>query len=130
MQIITLIIILLESQTLTAYSGEKAVMTVTVSTGCAARPTPSGWYRVAAKNAKAVSNLYPEVGPGHPVAGGAEMPWALFLADGIALHAGVITKPFASHGCIRLDKKSAKWLYENTPKDTFVLILKNNRERR
>jgi lipoprotein-anchoring transpeptidase ErfK/SrfK len=126
---ITLIIILLNAQTLTAYRGETLVMTTPVSTGCPAKATPVGFYRVTRKSAKAVSNRYPEVGPGHPVAGGAKMPWALFLEDGIAVHAGVITKPFASHGCIRVDKKAAKWLYERTPETTMVLILKNSRER-
>lgn len=46
----------------------------------------------------------------------ARMPDALFFmkdADpDVAAHYGIVTRPFASHGCVRLPKLAARWLFK------------------
>jgi lipoprotein-anchoring transpeptidase ErfK/SrfK len=44
----------------------------------------------------------------------AKMPFSLFFHRGYAIHAGNVTKPFASHGCVRLAYKDAQWLWHLT----------------
>jgi lipoprotein-anchoring transpeptidase ErfK/SrfK len=61
--------------------------------------TPAGVFTVLQKNKDHVSNLYED----------AEMPFMQRITwSGIALHAGPLPGPRASHGCIRLPY-SRRW---------------------
>lgn len=68
--------------------------------------TLTGMYRVFSKeNEKCKSDIFP-VGKG-----GAKMPYCMFFHKGFALHgANDIPGYRASHGCVRLFERDAKWL--------------------
>ena len=68
--------------------------------------TLTGMYRVFSKeNEKCKSDIFP-VGRG-----GAKMPYCMFFHKGFALHgANDIPGYRASHGCVRLFERDAKWL--------------------
>ncbi len=68
--------------------------------------TLTGIYRVFSKeNEKCISDVFP-IGRG-----GAKMPYCMFFHKGFALHGSDDIPGFrASHGCIRLFTRDAKWL--------------------
>lgn len=41
----------------------------------------------------------------------ASMPYAMRVHQGIFIHQGNTSRPFASHGCIRLDENNARDLF-------------------
>lgn len=123
--LVTLIIIALNTQTLYAYNGETLLFETQVSTGMRGHPTPPGWYKVLGKDPDHVSNLYPEADASHPVAGGAPMRYALLLERGLAIHEGVVTNPYASHGCCRVGKQIAKFLYQHTLIGVYVIVVES-----
>jgi len=114
----TLIVISLAYQLLTVYHGSERVE-YTISSGSVEHPTPTGEYVVTARDRDHVSNRWPKPN------GGAKMPYALLLRDGLALHAGDVSKPRASHGCIRLSPIAARHLYSIVTVGTRVLITAN-----
>lgn len=72
--------------------------------------TPAGDYKVTMRRgANCKSSQFP-VGKG-----GAPMPYCMFFHGGYAIHGSndVPEDRNASHGCIRVETKDAKWLYEN-----------------
>jgi hypothetical protein len=78
--------------------------------------TPAGVFTVLQKNKDHVSNLYED----------AEMPFMQRITwSGIALHAGPLPGPRASHGCIRLPYGFAERLFDLTSVGTRVVIAPN-----
>ncbi len=70
----------------------------------------------------------------HSNAWDADMPWAIFFSDGIALHSTPHTNNLghrASGGCVRLHPKNAKTLYmlvsKYSHKDVLIIIENDNR---
>lgn len=104
-------------QTLLAFQGERKVLTTNVSTGRAAKQTPTGLFRAQAyKNPLHRSRLYD----------GAAMPWAVQIVGNIFVH-GFTSVPgrAASSGCIRLPLTGgnpARWLYHWIEPGTSVQI--------
>jgi lipoprotein-anchoring transpeptidase ErfK/SrfK len=60
----------------------------------------------------------------------APMPWSIFFLDGYAIHATGEVENLgtpASHGCVRLELRNARWLYrlidENGKENTYIRIV-------
>ena len=52
------------------------------------------------------------------------LPWASYFVGGIAFHEYPDVPPYAaSHGCVRVPRYDAKWLYDQTPSGTKVIVL-------
>jgi hypothetical protein len=110
----------LTKQKLYAMENKKVVFIGNVSTGMRDYRTPRGLFRIIEKDRYHVSNLYPE-----PF-GGAKMPYMLRLTNsGIAIHQGELPGYPASHGCIRVSKKTAKRLWRWAKLGTLVKIYGN-----
>jgi lipoprotein-anchoring transpeptidase ErfK/SrfK len=111
-----LIAIALNSQRLTLYSNGAPIAHSPVSTGTASHPTPSGIFSVIGKEKFHRSNLYSN----------APMPWMQRITwSGVALHQGVLPGYPASHGCIRLPDKFARYLYATTRMGARVIITRD-----
>lgn len=111
-----------------------------ISSGKAGHGTPSGTFKVLAKDANHKSSSYGSVvdaagntliadykaGQPMPAGGrykGADMNNALQLTtSGIWMHEGIVTGAPESHGCIRLPGDMAKIFFDNTPVGTPVTI--------
>jgi len=114
-----LAVIGLRPQTITIYDSEGAVLQAPVSTGRQTYETPAGVFTILQKNRDHVSNLYED----------AEMPFMQRITwSGIALHAGPLPGPRASHGCIRLPYRFAERLFDLTSVGTRVVIAPNKVE--
>ncbi len=88
----------LRRQTATYYKDGAAARTTRISTGRAGYRTPKGEYVITDKHRSWVSTLY------H-----VSMPYFMRLSSGaIGLHAGVVPRYPASHGCIRLPYGEAR----------------------
>ena len=112
-----LAVIGLRPQKITIYDAEGPILQAPVSTGRRTYETPAGVFTVLQKNRDHVSNLYED----------AEMPFMQRITwSGIALHAGPLPGPRASHGCIRLPYRFAERLFDLTSVGTRVVIAPNN----
>jgi len=91
-------------QIFTAYENRKLVYWGSVNSGKVSTPTPEGLYFVNWKHPKRISSINPS--------------WILRyninieLKEGIGFHQYAMPGYPASHSCIRLLVKDAKWLYE------------------
>ncbi len=103
----------LAAQTLTFSNGGIA-WTFHCSTGKAGFRTPKGTYKVYAKERHAISYKY----------GNSPMPFTLwFHSAGYGIHSSTSVPNYpASHGCVRLKYENAKWLFEQVPVGTPVII--------
>ena len=111
-----LAVIGLRPQKITIYDSEGPILQAPVSTGRRTYETPAGVFTVLQKNKDHVSNLYED----------AEMPFMQRITwSGIALHAGPLPRPRASHGCIRLPYRFAERLFDLTSVGTRVVIAPN-----
>ena len=82
-----------------------------ISSGMRGHRTPTGTFRVEWKTREHISTKYP-ARRWPQESGGAVMPHAVFFTkSGEAIHAGDITRPFASHGCIRVSVKMEAFLW-------------------
>ena len=91
-----------------------------VSTGRKGYNTPSGEYRPYLLKRLHYSKKYDN----------APMPWSIFFHGGYAIHAtGAVERlgSPASHGCVRLELKNARWLYrlidENGKENTYIRVI-------
>ncbi len=104
-------------QTLIAFQGERKVLTTNVSTGRAAKQTPTGLFKAQAyKNKLHRSRLYDNVA----------MPWSVQIVGNVFIH-GFKSVPgrAASSGCIRLPLSGgnpAQWFYHWVEPGTSVQI--------
>ena len=98
------------NQTLTAYEGDRVVLSSRISTGRSKSPTPSGTYQVGVKDRMHRSRLYDN----------APMPYSVQFNNNYFIHgfSSVPNYP-ASHGCVRMPIGSAQklfnWIHAGTP---------------
>jgi lipoprotein-anchoring transpeptidase ErfK/SrfK len=109
--------ILLDRQLLLLIRNGRVARTIHIATGKGRFATPPGSYRVFLKRRRTWSAQYK-----------VWMPWASFFVGGIALHQSLVVpvKP-ASHGCVRVTRYDASWLYRRTPVGLPVRVLKRSR---
>lgn len=141
---ITSMVVNVDTQRATLYSGQDIVGWTYVASGITSFPTPTGDFTILEKVKDKVSNLY---GKGYDANGdlvnsdfkqgrdvlppggkftAAPMKFFMRLTnDGVGMHIGAITRPGrrASHGCIRLPSKMAPILYEHAALGTPVKIV-------
>jgi len=102
----------LHEQTLCAYEDDRMVFSTLVSSGADRFPSVEGVFRVWLKFRKKKMS-----GPGYFLE---DVPWQMFFYQGYALHSSYWHDYFglpASHGCINLSLKDAKWLFDwSSPK--------------
>ena len=91
-----------------------------ISTGRKGFNTPSGQYKPYLLKRLHYSKKYDN----------APMPWSIFFHEGYAIHAtGEVERlgSPASHGCVRLELKNARWLYrlidENGKENTYIRVI-------
>jgi lipoprotein-anchoring transpeptidase ErfK/SrfK len=91
-----------------------------ISTGRKGYNTPSGEYRPYLLKRLHYSKKYDN----------APMPWSIFFHEGYAIHAtGEVERlgSPASHGCVRLELKNARWLYrlidESGKENTYIRVI-------
>jgi lipoprotein-anchoring transpeptidase ErfK/SrfK len=105
--------ILLDRQVLLLVRRGRVVRTMHVSTGKRRFETPTGRYEVLRKRRRSWSVPY-EVW----------LPWASYFVGGFAVHQAknVPVRP-ASHGCVRVTRYDARWLFSRMPVGTPVRVL-------
>jgi len=107
----------LSSQWLTAYAGDTAVFSTSVSTGLPGTPTPVGRYSIRYKVASTTMS-----GPGYYLTG---VPWVMSFYGGYTIHGTYWHNNFGhpmSRGCVNMRVSEAQWLYNWTPVGTLVVI--------
>ena len=110
------IVVSVPDQRIDVFKGTERVATSRVSTGKRGYDTPEGVFSIIQKNRRHYSNIYR----------GAPMPFMQRLTwSGIALHAGVVPRYPASHGCIRLPHGFAKKLFSMTDKGLHIVVNRN-----
>lgn len=108
--------ILLDRQLALLVDGGRVVRAVHISTGAGGR-TPVGSFHVYRKERLSWSVPF-EVW----------MPWASYFTGGIALHEYPIVPTYpASHGCVRVNRYDALFLYEFATYGTPVVVLPTSR---
>ena len=107
------IMISIDKQQLTLYSGTHPIAHTRVSTGTPGHPTPTGVFSVIQKDRWHRSNLYGDA----PMFYMQRITWS-----GVAMHQGVVPNHPASHGCIRLPEAFAKQLWGTTKLGVRVII--------
>lgn len=107
------IIINLKKQKGVYKDGNKELLSFSICSGRKSKPTPKGHFHVMEKDRNHRSNLY----------NSAKMPYFLRLTlGGVGLHQGNLPGYPASHGCIRLSEKTARYLFKNCEVGTPVFI--------
>ena len=107
------IVVSLPLQRLYVYRGGTLIGVSTVSTGREGNETPTGTFNILQKRREHYSNLYDN----------APMPFMQRIDRfGIALHAGHNPGHPASHGCIRLTRSDALWLFARVDIGTHVHV--------
>jgi lipoprotein-anchoring transpeptidase ErfK/SrfK len=107
------IMISLDRQQLTLYSGNEPIAHSRVSTGQKGHSTPTGVFSIIQKDRFHRSNLYDDA----PMYFMQRITWS-----GVALHQGIVPNYPASHGCIRLPEAFAKQLWGTTKLGVRVII--------
>jgi hypothetical protein len=102
------------------YEHGRSVGASHVGLGRPGEDTNSGVYRVLEKNADKVSRSYNN-DLGQP----AWMPWALRIYGTVWIHAGYLTGPYCSHGCVILPVDPAEELFHWTDGQTTVVIVES-----
>lgn len=107
------VVVSLNEQRLYAYRNGVAIGVSPISSGRPGYETPPGVYTILEKARTHFSNLYDD----------APMPFMQRLTwGGVAIHAGVVPKHPASHGCIRLPEPFAKLLFGVTRRGGVVVV--------
>jgi lipoprotein-anchoring transpeptidase ErfK/SrfK len=107
------IIISLDRQQLTLYSGDEVIAHSRVSSGQRGRSTPTGVFSIIQKDRWHRSNLYDDA----PMYFMQRLTWS-----GVAMHQGIVPNYPASHGCIRLPEAFAKQLWTTTRMGVRVIV--------
>jgi lipoprotein-anchoring transpeptidase ErfK/SrfK len=109
--------VLVDRQLLLAVQGDRVVRTIDVSTGKPSTPTPVGSFDVYAKYPRWWSTPFSEW-----------LLWAAPFSGGIAIHEfATVPSHAASHGCVRVTKYDAPWVYRFVSVDTPVRVLATSR---
>jgi lipoprotein-anchoring transpeptidase ErfK/SrfK len=136
------ILVSLSRQRLYASIGEEVAIDSPISSGKAARRTPSGNFTVLEKDPNHHSSVYGNFidSGGRVVRGGvsalidaapsgshfegAPMKWFMRLTwEGVGMHVGILPGYAASHGCIRLPSDVAQALYAKVKVGTPVKVV-------
>ncbi len=107
----------LSHQTLTAWQGERPVLSVPVSTGTSATPTVTGRFRIYTKRTSQTMS-----GPGYYLP---DVPWVMYFYQGYAIHGTYWHNNFGvpmSHGCVNMRIPDAEWLFRWAPQGTLVYV--------
>ena len=113
----------LRQQRIYAKKNGKVIFSGAISSGKRNHRTPRGIFRVLGKNKFHRSNLYPKP------RGGAKMPYMQRLTyGGIAIHQGYLPGYPASHGCIRVSRRTAQKLWRWTSIGTKVTLHNGKRK--
>jgi lipoprotein-anchoring transpeptidase ErfK/SrfK len=107
------IIISLDRQQLTLYSGDEVIAHSRVSSGQRGHSTPTGVFSIIQKDRWHRSNLYDDA----PMYFMQRLTWS-----GVALHQGIVPNYPASHGCIRLPEAFAQQLWTTTRTGARVIV--------
>jgi hypothetical protein len=107
----------LRKQRIYAKENGRVVFMGAISSGKRNHRTPRGTFKILGKNRFHRSNLYPRP------KGGARMPYMQRLTyGGIAIHQGYLPGYPASHGCIRVSRRTAQKLWRWTRVGTKVTL--------
>jgi hypothetical protein len=100
----TLLVVYVPGQVFGAYESGRLERWGPVSTGGRTSPTPAGWFHLNWRATRHVSTVNPDW----------EMKWYFNFGnvDGLAFHQYPLPGHPASHGCVRLLERDAKWLFE------------------
>ena len=105
--------ILLDRQVLLLVRAGRVERVSHVSTGRKGFATPRGKYAVRLKMRRSWSKQYK-----------VWLPWASYFVRGIAIHqSSVVPVRPVSHGCVRVTRFDAAWLYRRTPVGMRVRVL-------
>src|SRR5262249_41509159 len=107
------IVISIANQRLSLYSNGTKIAGAPVSTGTAAKPTPTGVFSIIQKDRYHHSNLYGDA----PMYYMHRIPWS-----GVAMHEGVLPGVPASHGCIRLPTEFVSKLWQVSKLGIRVIV--------
>jgi len=137
------VVINLTQQTASFYKDGKLVGVSAISSGREGHETPTGHFKIIAKDLNHASNLYgdyvdPTTGavvkknvaikvdpiPPGAVFKGAPMPYFMQFAPGVGMHQGFLPGVPDSHGCIRMPEFMAKIYFANVQKGTPVEVVK------
>ena len=109
--------ILLDRQLLLLVRRGRVARVVHASTGKRGFVTPAGEYAVLRKRRRSFSIPYK-----------VWLPYASYFVGGIAIHQAKRVPVWpASHGCVRVTRYDAKWLFRRTPVGTRVRVLADSR---
>jgi lipoprotein-anchoring transpeptidase ErfK/SrfK len=109
--------VLLDRQLALVEDGSQVTRILDVTTGKPGFETPAGSYRVFRKEQRSWSVPYK-----------VWLPWASYFVGGVAFHEYPDVPPTpASHGCVRVPRWDAQWLYQQTPIGTPVTVLARSR---
>jgi len=106
--------------------GEEAVKTMVASTGVEGKETPLGTFEIQNRGEWFFNEKYQQ-GAMYWVS---FKDWGIYLFHSLAMdknrevipeEAEKLGQP-ASHGCVRLAIEDAKWIYDNIPQQTKVVI--------
>ena len=114
----TRIEILLDRQLLLLVEDGNVLRTMHVSTGRRGFATPAGEYSILRKRRRSWSAPYK-----------VWLPWASYVVRGIAIHESRIVPVLpVSHGCVRVTRHDASWLFRRTPVGTPVTVLARSQQ--
>jgi peptidoglycan hydrolase-like protein with peptidoglycan-binding domain len=109
--------VLLDRQVTLVIDGGRVTRILDVTTGKPGFETPVGSWRVFRKEARSWSVPYR-----------VWLPWASYFVGGVAFHEYPDVPPVpASHGCVRVPRWDAHWLYTQTPVGTPVSVIGRSR---
>jgi peptidoglycan hydrolase-like protein with peptidoglycan-binding domain len=109
--------VLLDRQLTLVEDGSQVTRILDVATGKPGFETPTGSFRVFRKELRSWSVPYK-----------VWLPWASYFVGGVAFHEYPDVPPYpASHGCVRVPRWDAQWLYQQTPIGTPVTVLGRSR---
>jgi L,D-transpeptidase-like protein/putative peptidoglycan binding protein/sporulation and spore germination protein len=109
--------VLLDRQLTLVIDGNRVTRVLDVTTGKPGFATPTGSYRVFRKEVRSWSVPYK-----------VWLPWASYFVGGVAFHEYPDVPPTpASHGCVRVPRWDAQWLYTQTPSGTPVTVIARSR---
>ena len=109
--------VLLDRQVTLVIDGGRVTRILDVTTGKPGFETPVSSWRVFRKEARSWSVPYR-----------VWLPWASYFVGGVAFHEYPTVPPVpASHGCVRVPRWDAHWLYTQTPMGTPVTVIGRSR---
>lgn len=112
----------LSTQSLTCYDAGEPVFSCLISSGRPGYETPTGYYRIYAKDRIAVMASPPGAVEQYYVD---DVPYACWVVVGVAIHGAYWHSAFGSvrsHGCINVSVSNAAWVFEWAPIGTRVHI--------